>query len=253
MRQAIGFFLVFILLFSNISVLKAQSETEDFDVPVRQRFLPVTLRFDGGIGFLAKPVAMKNNFISIGDYGLASVFGLGKGLNAGLQFRYTGFQVNRFAAKVTDPIYIKGNYEGEKPISTTYSLLSPGIYIGYDYFISPYSMFSFFLNPSMAFVRYTQLRTLNKPDEIAKYAQYSSSDYNQKTFSLQPGISFHYFFDENAGMTIKVGYTRTWSKFTPEPVRLGKEAIDFQDSDLNGPVQFFSVCLGFAYSFRKID
>lgn len=243
-------FVVFILAMQGSKLFCQVEEEEKATV---QHFLPWTIRFDGGLGFLTKPIAMKENFISVGDAGLASVWGIGKGFNLGIQMRYSGFQINPLSAKVYDSLIIAGKYEGEKPISTTYNLWSTGLYVSYDRFISPYSMFSFSLNPSISLIRYTKLRSLNSQAVKNLYGKYTSSDYNQTTFSIQPAVGFHYFFDENAGMSIKIGYTRTWSFFEPEKVRLGKEAIDYENNDLKGPVQFLSFCLGFDYSFKRIE
>ena len=41
--------------------------SQDEEKPVEQKTLPITFRFDGGLGNLVQPRAMRNNFYSVGD------------------------------------------------------------------------------------------------------------------------------------------------------------------------------------------
>jgi hypothetical protein len=248
-----GLFLIFCLS----TQIKAQDEEGADDLPLRptsQIHLPFTIRFDGGLGFLNKPKAMRDNFFSIGDVGVVAAIGLGAGFNLGLTGRYTAFQVSRNASNLNDPIIIDGQQYGTQPLTTTYTLWSPGALISYDRFVTPYSMLSFVANPSYAFVRYTNLRNISgDTTAIKKYSQYTPDTYNHRALTFQAAIAYHYFFEEHVAMTVKLGFTRTWSYFEPWKVRLDGGAISYESADLNGPVQFFTVGLGFVYSFKRID
>jgi len=234
--------------------LVGQEEESHADRPTQQLHLPFTIRFDGGLGFLTKPKAMRDNFYSTGDVGLGAFLGLGAGINIGISGRYTAFQVSRNASNFNDPMIVGGKQVGTKPISTTYTLWSPGVSLTWDRFVSPYSMLSLSLNASYAFVRYTDLRDISRDSAaLVKYGPYTPDTYNHKALTIQPTLAFHYFFEEHIAMSIKLGYTRTWSDFEPEKVRLDGGAISYESSDLNGPVQFFTVGLGFIYSFKRIE
>jgi hypothetical protein len=273
------FFLGLFLIFCLSTQIKAQDEEGADDLPLRptsQIHLPFTIRFDGGLGFLNKPKAMRDNFFSIGDVGVGVYCGirfkkiqssnklirilvwpiniLNKGVNLGLTGRYTAFQVSRNASNLNDPIIIDGQQYGTQPLTTTYTLWSPGALISYDRFVTPYSMLSFVANPSYAFVRYTNLRNISgDTTAIKKYSQYTPDTYNHRALTFQAAIAYHYFFEEHVAMTVKLGFTRTWSYFEPWKVRLDGGAISYESADLNGPVQFFTVGLGFVYSFKRID
>jgi hypothetical protein len=242
-----------LILFSS-GGLMAQDDEDQPIRPTQQIYLPFTIRFDGGLGFLTRPKAMRENFYSTGDVGVGAVIGLGAGFNLGLTGRYTAFQVSRNASNFNDPLVIGGQVVGTRPISTTYTLWSPGVLLSYDRFVTPYSMLSFSLNPSYAFVRYTNLRDISgDTNAIKKYSQYTPGTYNHKALTIQPAIAYHYFFEEHIAMSIKVGFTRTWSNFSPEKVRLDGGAISYEAADLNGAIQFFSVGLGFIYSFKRVE
>ncbi|MBX7203079.1 MAG: hypothetical protein IT240_01915 [Bacteroidia bacterium] len=246
--------LVLALTLIGTSDIAAQNEDESPSRATEQIHLPFTIRFDGGLGFLNKPKAMKDNFYSTGDVGLGAVLGLGAGFNLGLTGRYTAFQVSRNASNFNDPLVIGGKVVGTKPVATNYTLWSPGVILSYDRFVTPYSMFSFSVNAAYAFVRYSNLRDISGDTAaIQKYSQYTAASYNHKALTMQPSIGFHYFFEEHIAMSIKVGFTRTWSYFEPEKVRLDGGAISYESADLNGPVQFFNVGLGFIYTFKRIE
>lgn len=227
---------------------------DDESRPIEQRVLRYTIRFDGGLGFLHKPQAMRSNFYSVGDAGLGMVFGLGKGINLGLTGHYTGFQVSPHASNIYEDKVINGI--GIKvPIATTCNLWSPGVFLSYDRFVSPYSFFSFSLNPSFSFVRWAKLRQIDPADTklVEQYAPYTPDTYNKRVFSIQPAVSFHYFFEDHVGVSFKLGFTRTWAVFEPEKVRLDGGAISYVAADINGPIQFITVGLGFIYSFKRVE
>lgn len=240
-------------LFVFLAVLAANAslfgQDDTGELPTKQRVLPVTIRFSGGLDFIAKPTAMKNNFNSVGDATLGVVFGLGAGINIGPTMRYTAFQVRQNASNFNETV-VENGVAISKPISTTYTSYAPGILLSYDRWVSPYSLFSFSVNPSYGYVKYSKLRN-NVPDSVVN--KFSKADYNHKALMIEPAITFHYFFEDRVAMSIRVGYTRTWSEFQPERVRLDGGAISYLTSEIDGPIQFFTVGLGFVYSFRRVD
>ncbi len=115
--------LILLFLLSNLSAF-----SQDEDSQVEQRRLPVTFRFDGGLGNLIQPRAMRNNFYSVGDMNGGFHFGIAKGWNVGVNMRYTGFQIRQGASNVIDTV-IAGIINQVRTIHNAYT---PGLTIGYD-------------------------------------------------------------------------------------------------------------------------
>jgi hypothetical protein len=225
---------------------------QNADTPVNQRVLPVTIRFDGGLGFLLTPRAMKLNFNSIGDANIGAFFHIAKGLNVGLNFRYTGFQVERNSSNFNDIDTISGasgSVTVSVPIRTSHNMFTPGITIGYDKWISDYSLFNFNICTGYSLVRYANIRSLDK-DYTPKP---DPSIYNYNKLLIEPAINFMYYFDDHTAMTIKASYSRLFAGFHPEDVALDKGAISYESKDLPGQIQFLSFGLGFVYSFKRVE
>jgi hypothetical protein len=225
---------------------------QNIDAPVNQRILPVTIRFDGGLGFLLTPKAMKLNFNSIGDANLGAFFHIARGLNVGLNFRYTGFQVERNSSNFNDIDTISGasgSVTVTVPIRTAHNMFTPGITIGYDKWISDYSLFNFNICTGYSLVRYANIRSLDKDYEPKP----NPSIYNYNKLLIEPAINFMYYFEDHAAMTIKVSYSRLFSGFYPDQVGLDQGAISYESKDLSGQIQFISFGLGFVYSFKRVE
>ena len=225
---------------------------QNADAPVNQRVLPVTIRFDGGLGFLLTPRAMKLNFNSIGDANIGAFFHIAKGLNVGLNFRYTGFQVERNSSNFNDIDTISGasgSVSVSVPIRTSHNMFTPGITIGFDKWISDYSLFNFNICTGYSLVRYANIRSLDKDYKPKP----DPSIYNYNKLLIEPAINFMYYFDDHSAMTIKVSYSRLFSGFYPEQVGLGGGAISIESKDLPGQIQFLSFGLGFVYSFKRVE
>jgi hypothetical protein len=234
------------------TLLSPFAKGQNADAPVYQRVLPVTIRFDGGLGFLMSPRAMKLNFNSIGDANIGAFFHIAKGVNVGLNFRYTGFQVERNSSNFNDVDTISGasgDVVVTVPIHTSHNMFTPGITIGYDTWISDYSLFNFNICTGYSLVRYGNIRSLEKdynpkPDP---------SIYNYNKLLIEPAVNFMYYFDDHSAMTIKLSYSRLFSGFYPERVALDKGAISYESQDLPGQIQFLSFGLGFVYSFKRVE
>lgn len=239
-------FLFIGLLFMSLPIL-GQDEGGS---PVKQRALPVTIRFDGGLGFLMTPKAMKLNFNSVGDANVGTFFHIAKGVNVGLNFRYTGFQVARNASNFNDFDTIGGTIVSV-PIHTTHNMFSPGLTIGYDKWISNYSLFNFNINASYSLVRYANIRSLEKDYPVEKIP--NRSIYNHNALLIEPAINFMYYFEDHVGMTLKLSYSKLFSSFRPDQVALDQGAISYVSSDLKGQIQFMSFGIGFVYSFKRVD
>ena len=225
---------------------------QSIDAPVNQRVLPVTIRFDGGLGFLLTPRAMKLNFNSIGDANIGAFFHIAKGLNVGLNFRYTGFQVERNSSNFNDIDTISGasgSVTVSVPIRTSHNMFTPGITIGYDKWISDYSLFNFNICTGYSLVRYANIRSLDK-DYTPKP---DPTIYNYNKLLIEPAINFMYYFDDHTAMTIKASYSRLFAGFHSEDVALDKGAISYESKDLPGQIQFLSFGLGFVYSFKRVE
>lgn len=235
-------------------VLKGQDE--GITTPVRERTLPFTIRFDGGLGFLTSPRAMKLNFNSVGDANVGTFFHIAKGVNVGLNFRYTGYQVARNASNFNDLDTIKGTGGTtvvSVPIHTTHNMFTPGITIGYDKWVSGYSLFNFNINTGYSFVRYANIRSIAK-DYDKPYDPFPDSKrYNYNALLIEPAVNFMYYFEDHAAMTIKLSYTKLFSSFHPEDVALDQGAISYEQADLKGQIQFISVGIGFVYSFKRVE
>ena len=226
---------------------------QSIDAKVNQRVLPVTIRFDGGLGFLLKPKAMRMNFNSSGDANVGAFFHIAKGVNVGLNFRYTGFQVERNSSNFNDVDTIKGSSGSvvvSVPIHTSHNMFTPGITIGYDTWISDYSLFNFNICTGYSLVRYANIRSLDK-----KYTGDlpNPSIYNYNKLLIEPAVNFMYYFEDHTAMTIKVSYSRLFAGFHPEKVGLGDGAISYESQDLLGQIQFLSFGLGFVYSFKRVE
>lgn len=225
---------------------------QNADAPVNQRVLPVTIRFDGGLGFLLTPRAMKLNFNSTGDANVGAFFHIAKGVNVGLNFRYTGFQVERNSSNFNDVDTINGSSGSvvvSVPIHTSHNMFTPGITIGYDTWISDYSLFNFNICTGYSLVRYANIRSLDKD-----YMPFPDPKlYNYNALLIEPAVNFMYYFDEHSAMTIKVSYSRLFSGFHPEQVGLGQGALSYESKDLPGQIQFLSFGLGFVYSFKRVE
>ncbi|HOY49847.1 MAG TPA: hypothetical protein PL185_09440 [Flavobacteriales bacterium] len=225
---------------------------EEGITPVKQRTIPFSIRFDGGLGFLTTPRAMKLTFNSVGDANVGTFFHIAKGVNVGLNFRYTGYQVSRNASNFNDLDTIKGANGTtviSVPIHTTHNMFSPGITLGYDKWISGYSLFNFNFCTAYSLVRYANIRSLEKdyPNPPNK------SVYNYNALLIEPAVNFMYFFEDHAAMSIKVSYSRLFAGFHPEQIALDGGAISYEKADLGGQIQFISVGLGFVYSFKRIE
>ena len=226
---------------------------QNTDAKVNQRVLPVTIRVDGGLGFLLKPNAMKLNFNSTGDANIGAFFHIARGVNVGLNFRYTGFQVERNSSNFNDVDTISGSSGSvvvSVPIHTSHNMYTPGITIGYDTWISEYSLFNFNINTGYSLVRYANIRSLD-----AKYKPPlpDPAIYNYNKLLIEPAINFMYYFEDHAAMTIKVSYSRLFSGFHPEQIGLDQGAISYESKDLQGQIQFISFGLGFVYSFKRVE
>ena len=247
--QFFGYFLGIGMLLSPIA------KGQNADAPVNQRVLPVTIRFDGGLGFLLTPRAMKLNFNSIGDVNVGAFFHIAKGVNVGLNFRYTGFQVERNSSNFNDVYTINGasgSVKVEVPIHTSHNMFTPGITLGYDTWISDYSLFNFNICTGYSLVRYSNIRT----DYVKPYTKNHDPDpnlYNYNALLIEPAVNFMYYFDDHAAMTIKLSYSRLFAGFHPVDVALDQGAISYESKDLPGQIQFLSFGLGFVYSFKRVE
>ncbi len=227
---------------------------QEGSTPVKQRTIPFSFRFDGGLGFLTKPRAMKLTFNSVGDANVGAFFHIAKGVNVGLNFRYTGFQVSRNASNFNDFDTINGTGGTtivSVPIHTTHNMFTPGITIGYDKWVSGYSLFNFNINTGYSMVRYAHIRSLKKDYPVDKIP--NRDIYNYNALLIEPAINFMYFFEDHAAMTIKLSYSRLFAGFHPEQIALDGGAISYEKSDLGGQIQYISVGLGFVYSFKRIE
>ena len=225
---------------------------QSIDAKVNQRVLPVTIRFDGGLGFLLKPKAMRLNFNSTGDANVGAFFHIAKGVNVGLNFRYTGFQVERNSSNYNDIDTINGasgSVVVSVPIHTSHNMFTPGITIGYDTWISDYSLFNFNICTGYSLVRYANIRSLDKD-----YKPFPDPKlYNYNALLIEPAVNFMYYFEDHTAMTIKVSYSRLFAGFHPEQVGLGDGAISIESQDLPGQIQFLSFGLGFVYSLKRVE
>jgi hypothetical protein len=213
--------------------------SQDEEKPVEQKTLPITFRFDGGLGNLVQPRAMRNNFYSVGDMNGGFHFGFAKGWNVGLNMRYTGFQIRQGASNVIDTV-IAGIINQVRTIHNAYT---PGVTIGYDKWVGQYSFFNFNVNAGYSIVRYSKIRNAFKGDVSAS---------NYEALLIEPGINFMYFFEDRVGMTIKLSYSWTNGWFRPEQVGLDKGALPYTSEELKGNIQFISFGLGFIYSFKRV-
>jgi len=234
--------LILLLLICNLGILNAQE-----DRPVKQRNIPFSLRAVGGLGNLIKPMAMRNNFYSVGDILLDVNFGIYKGWNIGLNMRYTGFQIRQGASNVADTVIDGLIYQ----VRTIHNMYTPGIGISYDKWIGEYSFFNFGLNSGYSLVRYSKLRSSVEKNTT----KYPSSVYNYEGLLLTPSINFNYFFEENVSMSLFVSYSFLNAPFKPETVGLDGGIISYsvKDGDLKGNIKFISFGLGFSYSFKRIE
>lgn len=222
-------------IFSQADVM-AQSE----DPPVEQRRMPLTIRFDGGLGNITKPLAMKNNFYSVGDIDLGFHLGIAKGWNVGLNMRYTGFQIRQGASNFADTIINGLVYQ----VRTIQNAWTPGLSLSYDKWVGKYTSFNFNLTTGYSFVNYTKIRSAFKGDPaLGSY----------ETLTIEPAVNLIYFFEEHVGVTFKLSYTRTFADFRPDLVGLDGGVIQYVTPDLSGNIQFISFGLGFVYSFKRID
>ena len=248
--QFFGYFFGIVMLLSPIA------KGQNADAPVNQRVLPVTIRFDGGLGFLLKPNAMKMNFNSTGDANVGAFFHIAKGVNVGLNFRYTGFQVERNSSNFNDVdtiIGASGSVVVEVPIRTSHNMFTPGITIGYDTWISDYSLFNFNICTGYSLVRYANIRSIDK-DYDKPYDPFPDSKrYNYNALLIEPAVNFMYYFDDHSAMTIKLSYSRLFAGFNPVDVALDQGAISYESKDLPGQIQFLSFGLGFVYSFKRVE
>jgi len=245
--QFLGYFFGIGMLLSPIA------KGQNADAPVNQRVLPVTIRFDGGLGFLLTPRAMKLNFNSIGDANVGAFFHIAKGVNVGLNFRYTGFQVERNSSNFNDVDTINGSSGSvvvSVPIHTSHNMFTPGITIGYDTWINDYSLFNFNICTGYSLVRYANIRSL---DEKYTGELPNPSIYNYNKLLIEPALNFMYYFDDHSAMTIKVSYSRLFAGFHPEQVGLDQGALSYESKDLPGQIQFLSFGLGFVYSFKRVE
>ncbi len=245
--QFLGYFFGISMLLSPIA------EGQNADAPVNQRVLPVTIRFDGGLGFLLTPRAMKLNFNSIGDANIGAFFHIAKGVNVGLNFRYTGFQVERNSSNFNDVYTVNGasgSVTVEVPIRTSHNMFTPGITIGYDTWISDYSLFNFNICTGYSLVRYANIRS----DFVKPYTKpLDPNVYNYNKLLIEPAVNFMYYFDDHSAMTIKLSYSKLFAEFHPEDVALDQGAISYESKDLPGQIQFLSFGLGFVYSFKRVE
>jgi hypothetical protein len=228
------------LLFSVLTmwqVANAQSE----DPPIEQRRLPLTFRFDGGLGNITKPLAMRNNFYSVGDVNAGFHLGFAKGWNVGLNMRYTGFQIRQGASNVVDTITNAGLVF---QVRTIHNSWTPGLSISYDKWVGKYTCFNFNLTGGYSFVNYTKIRSAFKGDPKLG---------NYQTLMIEPAINLVYFFEEHVAVTFKVSYTRTFGDFKPDLVGLNNGVIQYVTPDLQGNIRFISFGLGFVYSFKRIS
>jgi hypothetical protein len=225
-------------------MLPAVVRAQDDDKPVEQRKLPLTFRADGGIGFLSRPIAMKNNFYSVGDINAGLYAGIFKGIRLGANFRYTGYQVSRNASNFNDQVEI-GGVVVYQPIRTTMNMYTANLILGYDRWVTPYSLFNFSVSGGQTWTRYTKIRKVDNPP--------APEDYNFEAGFVDGSITFIYFFEDHLGMTIRTGYARMLAPFKPETVALNGGAITYTSDELKGNVGFFSVALGFAWSLSRVD
>jgi hypothetical protein len=228
--------LLLLMTFWGQGQLMSQSE----EPPIEQRRMPLTIRFDGGLGNVTKPLAMKNNFYSVGDIDLGFHLGIAKGWNVGLNMRYTGFQIRQGASNFADTIINGLVYQ----VRTIQNAWTPGLSVSYDKWVGKYTSFNFNLTTGYSFVNYTKIRSAFKGDPALG---------NYETLTIEPAINLIYFFEEHVGVTFKVSYTRTFADFQPSLVGLDGGVIQYVTPDLKGNIQFISFGLGFVYSFKRID
>jgi len=207
---------------------------------VEQRNLPFTFRFDGGLGNLLRPMAMRSNFYSVGDINGGVHFGIARGLNVGLNMRYTGFQVRQGASNVIDTV-INGLINS---VRTIYNAYTPGMTISYDKWVGQKSFFSFHVNTGYSFVNYTKIRNAFKgnPDD-AKY----------RALLIEPAVHYVLFFQDRVAFNMKVSYNWTNGWFRPETVGLDKGVLPYVSSDLKGNIHFISFGFGFLYSLKRVE
>lgn len=214
--------------------------SQDEDKPVEQKRLPVTFRFDGGLGNILTPRAMRNNFYSVGDLNGGFHFGFAKGWNVGINMRYTGFQIRQGASNVSDTVIAGIIYQ----VRTIHNSYTPGVTLGYDKWVGEKAFFNFNVNAGYSLVRYSKVRNAFKGDIKAA---------NFEALLVEPAINFMYFFEDKVGMTIKVSYSWTNGWFRPGDIGLDKGVIPYTSEELKGNLQFISFGLGFIYSFRRVS
>jgi len=222
-------------------VLKAQDDGQ-----VNQRQLGWTLRLDAGISNLLNPKAMKDNFYSVGDACAGGFIGIAKGFSLGITGRYTGFQVSRNASNKNDAISQGNGITIYRPIRTTHNMFTPGVSVGYERWVTDYAAFSFNLNIGYSFVNYANI-PLATPDSINRKGG------NYKAWLLEPAVYFMYFFEEHSAFYMKVSYNQSFAWFHPEKIGLNTGEISYVTSDLQGQINYLSFCIGFTYSFKRIE
>jgi len=213
---------------------------QDGEIPIEQRKMPVSFRFDGGLGNIVSPKAMKNSFYSVGDLSGGFFFGLGRNWRAGISMRYTGFQIRQGAANVNDTVIDGLIYQ----VRTVYNMYTPSLSIGYDTWVGKYSFFNFNLQVGQGLVRWGKIRNSFKGDPAV---------HNYNTMVIEPAVNFMYFFEDHIAMTLKLSYTQTNGWFRPETVGLDGGVISYTSPELKGNIRLISFGLGFVYSFKRID
>lgn len=232
--------LLLVLLFACGFVFQSAAQNDESNERVEQRNLPFTVRFDGGLGNLVRPKAMKNNFYSVGDIDGGVHFGLAKGFNLGLNMRYTGFQVRQGASNVNDTIIEGFIYQ----VRTIYNAYTPGLTISYDKWVGHKSFFNFHLNGGYSFVNYTKIRKAYKG---------SPNDSKFQTLLIEPAVNFVLFFQDRVAFSMKLSYTWTNGWFRPEKMGLDQGTLPYVSSDLKGNIQYISFGFGFIYSLKRVS
>lgn len=217
---------------------------QDEEREAEQKRLPITLRIDGGLGNVLRPMAMRNNFYSVGDMNAGVHFGFAKGWNIGLNMRYTGFQIRQGASNVIDTV-TNGLIQQVRTIHNSYT---PGVTIGYDKWTGDKAFFNFNVNAGYSIVRYSKIRNAFKGVKDGVFITR-----NYEALLIEPAINFMYFFEDHIGMTIKLSYSWTNGWFRPETIGLDEGVIPYTSDELKGNLHFISFGLGFIYSFKRVS
>ena len=227
-----------ILLFCSPLVLSAQDDNDNGDFKPRR--IPFTIGVDGGIASITTPKALKTNFNSVGDYTLSFDFGITPHLSASLQGRYAALQVRTQMVNKADSLIDQVRFE----TATTMNLISQGVALNYLNWTGKYTFMSYGLGFGNTLGRYTRFRRDFKgnPDDSKFSTRY-----------IEPRIALTYFFEDFFAMNVRLSYSHVFGYFSPDKVGLDKGVISYESNDLNAEIGYFTVALGFTYSFKRVD